>query len=95
MMSVSVRPFRSLAALAELVPAIVYVMCGARGEVRNRLTAALPRARFLGFEPDEKAHQQLPDSGSWGASCRGGRAPPSSPGLTSAPAPEICGYNRR
>jgi len=58
-MSVSVRPFRSLAALAELAPEIVYVMCGARGEVRNRLTAALPRARFLGFEPDEKAHQQL------------------------------------
>jgi FkbM family methyltransferase len=59
MMSVSVRPFRSLAALAELAPEMVYVMCGARGEVRNRLTAALPRARFLGFEPDEKAHQQL------------------------------------
>jgi len=34
-------------------------MCGARGEVRNRLTAALPRARFLGFEPDEKAHERL------------------------------------
>jgi len=58
-MSLNVRPFRSLAALAELVPEIVYVMCGARGEVRNRLTAALPHARFLGFEPDEKAHQQL------------------------------------
>jgi FkbM family methyltransferase len=53
------RPFRSLAALAELVPEIVYVMCGARGEVRNRLTAALPRARFLGFEPDEKAYAML------------------------------------
>ncbi|MFI5090830.1 MAG: FkbM family methyltransferase [Terriglobales bacterium] len=58
-MSLNVRSFRSLAALAELVPEIVYVMCGARGEVRNRLTAALPRARFLGFEPDEKAHQRL------------------------------------
>ena len=58
-MSLSARPFRSLAALAELVPEIVYVMCGARGEVRNRLTAALPHARFLGFEPDEKAHQRL------------------------------------
>ncbi len=58
-MSLSARPFRSLAALAELVPEIVYIMCGARGEVRNRLTAALPRARFLGFEPDEKAHQRL------------------------------------
>jgi len=41
------------------VPGVVYVMCGARGEVRNRLTAALPRARFLGFEPDEKAHERL------------------------------------
>jgi len=59
MMSLSVRPFRSLAALAELVPEMAYVMCGARGEVRNRLTAALPHARFLGFEPDEKAHQRL------------------------------------
>jgi len=58
-MSLNARPFRSLAALAELVPEIVYVMCGARGEARNRLTAALPRARFLGFEPDEKAHQRL------------------------------------
>jgi len=59
MMSLSVRPFRSLAALAERAPEIVYVMCGARGEVRNHLTAALSRARFLGFEPDEKAHQRL------------------------------------
>jgi len=58
-MALSVRPFRSLAALAELVPGIVCVMCGARGEVRNRLTAALPHARFLGFEPDEKAHERL------------------------------------
>lgn len=58
-MSVDARAFRSLAALAELVPEIVYVMCGARGEVRNRLTAALPSARFLGFEPDEKAYQRL------------------------------------
>jgi FkbM family methyltransferase len=58
-MSLRVRPFRSLAALAKLVPEIVYVMCGARGEVRNRLTAALPGARFLGFEPDEKAHERL------------------------------------
>jgi len=59
MMAVSVRPFRSLAALAELVPEIVYVMCGAREEGRNRLTAALPHARFIGFEPDEKAYQRL------------------------------------
>jgi len=58
-MSIETSSFRSLAALAELVPEIVYVMCGARGEVRNRLTAALPRARFLGFEPDEKAYQRL------------------------------------
>jgi FkbM family methyltransferase len=58
-MSIDMRPFRSLAALAELVPEIVYVMCGARGEVCNRLTAALPRARFLGFEPDEHAHARL------------------------------------
>ncbi len=58
-MSLRVRRFRSLAALAELVPEVVYVMCGARGEVRNRMTAALPRARFLGFEPDEKAHERL------------------------------------
>lgn len=58
-MSVYARVFRSLAALAELVPEIVYVMCGARGEARNRLTAALPRARFLGFEPDKKAYQRL------------------------------------
>jgi len=58
-MSLKVRPFRSLAALAELVPEVVYVMCGARGEVRNRLTAVLPQARFLGFEPDEKAHEIL------------------------------------
>jgi FkbM family methyltransferase len=58
-MAVSVRRFRSLAALAELAPEIIYVMCGARGEERNRLIAALPHARFLGFEPDEKSHQQL------------------------------------
>lgn len=58
-MSIDTRPFRSLAALAELVPEMVYVMCGARGEVRNRLTAALPHARFLGFEPDEQAHARL------------------------------------
>lgn len=58
-MSINAKGFRSLAALAELVPGIVYVMCGARGELRNRLTEALPRARFLGFEPDEKAHALL------------------------------------
>jgi len=58
-MSINARPFRSLAALAKLVPEVLYVMCGARGEVRNRLTAALPSARFLGFEPDEKAYQRL------------------------------------
>ena len=58
-MSIEARPFRSLTALAELVPEIVYVMCGARGEVRNRLIAALPSARFLGFEPDEEAYQRL------------------------------------
>ncbi len=58
-MPLRVRPFRSLTALAELVPGINYVMCGARGETRNRLTAALPNARFLGFEPDEKAHELL------------------------------------
>jgi FkbM family methyltransferase len=58
-MSIHAKAFGSLSALAELVPEIVYVMCGARGEARNRLTAALPRARFLGFEPDEKAHARL------------------------------------
>lgn len=58
-MALRVRRFSSLAALAELVPGIVYVMCGPRGEVRNRLTAALPNARFIGFEPDEKAHELL------------------------------------
>jgi FkbM family methyltransferase len=58
-MSINARSFRSLVALAELVPPIVYVMCGARGEVRNRLTAALPNALFLGFEPDEQAHARL------------------------------------
>ena len=59
MMAFRVRPLHSLAALAELVPEMVYVMCGARGETHNRLTSALPRARFLGFEPDEKAHELL------------------------------------
>jgi len=58
MMSLRVRRFRSLAALAELVREVVYVMCGVHGEVRNRLTASLPRARFLGFKPDEKAHER-------------------------------------
>ena len=58
-MSVKARAFRSLAALAELVPEVVYVMCGARGEARNRLTAALPSARFVGFEPDPKAYERL------------------------------------
>jgi len=58
-MSIDAKAFRSLAALAELVPEIVYVMCGARGEARNRLTAALPRARFLGFEADAEAHARL------------------------------------
>jgi FkbM family methyltransferase len=58
-MSVKVQPYRSLVALAELVPEIVYVMCGARGELRNRLMTVLPRARFIGFEPDEDAHARL------------------------------------
>ena len=50
---------RTLAAFGDLVPEIVYVMCGARGETRNRLLALLPQARLIGFEPDAEECQRL------------------------------------
>ncbi len=53
------RPLRSLAALAGLVPEIVTVMCGARAETQNRLVATLPNAHFIGFEPDAAACELL------------------------------------
>ena len=34
-------------------------MCGARGEIQNRLVSALPNARFIGFEPDAAACELL------------------------------------
>jgi FkbM family methyltransferase len=50
---------RTITALSNLVPEIVYVMCGARGETSNRLMRALPQMKFVGFEPDIKEHQRL------------------------------------
>lgn len=50
---------RTLTALSALVPDLVYVMCGARGESNHRLMRALPQTRFIGFEPDPVEHARL------------------------------------
>lgn len=50
---------RTLTALSALVPEIVYVMCGARGETTNRLIQALPQLKFIGFEPDPEEYERL------------------------------------
>lgn len=42
---------RTISELSRLVPEIVYVMCGARGETSHPLRA-LPQLKFIGFEPD-------------------------------------------
>ena len=50
---------RTITPLSALVPEIVYVMCGARGETSNRLMRALPQMKFFGFEPDAEEYQRL------------------------------------
>ena len=50
---------RTLHALSALVPEIVYVMCGARGETSSRLMRALPQVKFIGFEPDSEEYERL------------------------------------
>ena len=56
-----IKKYRSstIAPLSALIPEIVYVMCGARGETSNRLVRALPQMKFFGFEPDEEEHKRL------------------------------------
>jgi FkbM family methyltransferase len=50
---------RTIFALSGLVPEIVYVVCGARGETRHPLSRALPQLRFIGFEPDPDEYNRL------------------------------------
>lgn len=50
---------RTLTALSRLIPEIIYVMCGARGETSNRLMKALPQMKFVGFEPDTEECTRL------------------------------------
>jgi FkbM family methyltransferase len=56
-----IKKYRSstITPLSALVPEIVYVMCGARGETTNRLMRALPQMKFFGFEPDAEEYQRL------------------------------------
>jgi FkbM family methyltransferase len=49
----------TLTGFRALVPEIVYVMCGARGEEGNRLMRALPQLKFVGFEPDAEEYARL------------------------------------
>jgi len=50
---------KTLVALGGLIPEIIYVMCGARGEISNPLRRALPQLKFIGFEPDVQEHHRL------------------------------------
>lgn len=50
---------RTITALSGLVPEVVYVMCGARGETSHPLMRALPQVKFIGFEPDAEEHGRL------------------------------------
>ena len=50
---------RTISALSEVVPEIVYVMCGARGETSHPLLRALPQLKFIGFEPDSEEYNRL------------------------------------
>ncbi len=58
-MSIDFRSPRVLAPFRDFVDSYVYVMCGARTEERNPITAALPQARFIGFEPDPEECERL------------------------------------
>jgi FkbM family methyltransferase len=57
---------RTIAPLSSLIPEIVYVMCGARGETTNRLMRALTQMKFFGFEPDAEEHERLSASATKG-----------------------------
>src|ERR1700751_4167533 len=63
-----IKKYRSstIAPLSALIPEIVYVRCGARGETSNRLVRALPQMKFFGFEPDEEDHKRLSASAAKG-----------------------------
>jgi FkbM family methyltransferase len=63
-----IKKYRSstIAPLSALIPEIVYVMCGARGETSNRLVRVLPQMKFFGFEPDEEEHKRLSASAAKG-----------------------------
>jgi FkbM family methyltransferase len=50
---------RTIFALSRLVPEIVYVMCGARGETSHPFLRALPQLKFVGFEPDSEEYDRL------------------------------------
>jgi FkbM family methyltransferase len=43
---------RTLAGLGRLIPEIVYVMCGARGETGKLPIRGLPQVKYIGFEAD-------------------------------------------
>jgi len=42
-----------------LVPEIIYVICGARGETSHPYLRALQQLKFIGFEPDPEEHRRL------------------------------------
>src|SRR5690349_12805279 len=50
---------RTIFPLSRLIPEIVYVMCGARGETSHPLLRALPQLKFVGFEPDSEEYDRL------------------------------------
>jgi len=54
---------RTISELSRLVPEIVYVMCGARGETSPPFTRALPQLKFIGFEPDWEEYNRLISQG--------------------------------
>jgi len=50
---------RSLAGLSRLIPEIVYVMCGARGETGKLPIRGLPNVKYIGFEADPAEWERL------------------------------------
>ncbi|HMK21456.1 MAG TPA: FkbM family methyltransferase [Terriglobales bacterium] len=50
---------RTLAGLDRLIPGIVYVMCGARGETGKLPIRGLSRIQYIGFEADPKECERL------------------------------------
>jgi FkbM family methyltransferase len=50
---------RTLTGLSQLIPEIVYVMCGARGETGKLPIRGLPQVKYVGFEADPAECERL------------------------------------